>query len=53
MTELVVAFMLAAVVLTLSALASGIVERVPLSFPIIFLGLGFLIGERASSAQAL
>ena len=29
-----------------SALASGLVERAPLSFPIIFLGLGFLIGER-------
>jgi NhaP-type Na+/H+ or K+/H+ antiporter len=42
----VVAFMLVAVVLTISALASGIVERAPLSFPIIFLGLGFLIGER-------
>ncbi len=41
-----VAFGLAAVVLTVSALASGIVERAPLSFPIIFLGLGFLIGER-------
>ena len=46
MPELVVAFALAAVVLTVSALASGIVERAPLSFPIIFLGLGFLIGER-------
>jgi NhaP-type Na+/H+ or K+/H+ antiporter len=44
--DLVAAFALAAVVLTLSALASGIVERAPLSFPIIFLGLGFLIGER-------
>src|SRR5918997_1257673 len=43
---LVAAFALAAVVLTVSALASGIVERAPLSFPIIFLGLGFLIGER-------
>src|SRR5215211_3737033 len=43
--ELLAAFALAAVVLTLSALASGIVERAPLSFPIIFLGLGFLIGE--------
>lgn len=29
-----------------SALASGLVERAPLSFSIIFLGLGFLIGER-------
>ncbi|MDQ3913469.1 MAG: cation:proton antiporter [Actinomycetota bacterium] len=46
MPELVVAFALAAVVLTVSALASGIVERAPVSFPIIFLGLGFLIGER-------
>jgi NhaP-type Na+/H+ or K+/H+ antiporter len=44
--DLVAAFALAAVVLTLSALASGVVERAPLSFPIIFLGLGFLIGER-------
>jgi NhaP-type Na+/H+ or K+/H+ antiporter len=43
---LVLTFGLAAVVLTVSALASGIVERAPLSFPIIFLGLGFLIGER-------
>ena len=41
-----VAFTLAAVVLTLPALASGVVERAPQSFPIIFLGLGFLIGER-------
>jgi NhaP-type Na+/H+ or K+/H+ antiporter len=46
LSELVVAFGLAAVVLTVSALASGIVERAPLSFPIIFLGFGFLIGER-------
>ncbi len=46
MPELVAAFALAAAVLTLSALASGIVDRAPLSFPIIFLGLGFLIGER-------
>ncbi|HYZ03501.1 MAG TPA: cation:proton antiporter [Rubrobacter sp.] len=45
MSELVVALGLVAIVLTVSALASGIVERAPLSFPIIFLGLGFLIGE--------
>jgi NhaP-type Na+/H+ or K+/H+ antiporter len=44
--ELMVAFALVSVVLTVSALASGIVARTPLSFPIIFLGLGFLIGER-------
>jgi sodium/hydrogen antiporter len=45
LSELVVALGLVAIVLTVSALASGIVERAPLSFPIIFLGLGFLIGE--------
>lgn len=40
-------FALMAVVLTLSALAAGLVERAPLSFPMIFLGLGFLLGPRA------
>ncbi len=44
--DLLTAFALVAAVLTVSALASGIVERAPLSFPIIFLGLGFLLGER-------
>jgi NhaP-type Na+/H+ or K+/H+ antiporter len=53
LSELVVAFGLAAVVLTVSALASGIVERAPLSFPIIFLGLGFLIGERGFALLTL
>ncbi len=33
-----------AVVLTISALAAGLVERAPLSFPMLFLGLGFLLG---------
>ena len=46
MPDLLTAFALVAAVLTVSALASGIVERAPLSFPIIFLGLGFLLGER-------
>lgn len=45
MTDLVLGFALVAIVLTVSALASGIVERAPLSFPMIFLGLGFLLGE--------
>ena len=40
------AFALIAVVLTLSALAAGVVERAPLSFPMIFLALGFLLGPR-------
>ena len=35
-----------AVVMTVTALASGLVERSPLSFPLIFLGLGFLLGSR-------
>jgi NhaP-type Na+/H+ or K+/H+ antiporter len=45
MSELVLGLALIAVVLLVSALASGIVERAPLSFPIIFLGLGFLLGQ--------
>ena len=46
MSALVLGFALVAVVLIVSALASGLVERAPLSFPMIFLGLGFLLGER-------
>ncbi len=46
MNELLVAFALVAVVLTVSALASPFVERGPISFPIIFLGLGFALGAR-------
>jgi NhaP-type Na+/H+ or K+/H+ antiporter len=45
MSELVTGFALVAVVLTVAGLTSGIVERAPLSFPIIFLGLGFLLGH--------
>ncbi len=44
MTELVLGMGLIALIMTLSALASGIVDRAPLSFPLIFLGLGFLLG---------
>lgn len=43
-TELLTVFALVAVVLTVAGLASGFVERAPISFPIIFLGLGFLLG---------
>lgn len=46
MPDLNTGFAIIAIVLTLSALASGLVERLPLSFPMIFLGLGFLLGER-------
>lgn len=42
--ELAGTFALVAGVLTIAALAAGIVERAPLSFPMIFLGLGFVLG---------
>ena len=45
MPELLAGFALVAVVLTIAGLTSGFVERAPLSFPIIFLGLGFLLGS--------
>jgi sodium/hydrogen antiporter len=44
--ELDSAFGLMAGVLVVSALAAGLVERAPLSFPMLFLGLGFLLGDR-------
>ncbi len=44
MSELVLGMGLIAVVLTVAALVSGVVERAPLSFPMIFLGIGFLLG---------
>ena len=53
MPDLLTAFALVAVVLTVSALASGIVERAPLSFPILFLGLGFVLGERGLGLLSL
>jgi NhaP-type Na+/H+ and K+/H+ antiporter len=33
-------------VLVVSALAAGLVERAPLSLPMLFLGLGFVVGNR-------
>jgi NhaP-type Na+/H+ or K+/H+ antiporter len=45
MPDVLMVFTLVGLVLTVSALASGIVERAPLSFPLLFLGLGFLLGE--------
>jgi NhaP-type Na+/H+ or K+/H+ antiporter len=45
MPNVLLAFALVVIVLMKSALTSGIVERAPLSFPLIFLGLGFLLGE--------
>ncbi len=46
MPDLETALALLAIVLIVSALASGFVVRAPLSFPMIFLFLGFLLGER-------
>lgn len=39
-------FGLLAFVLVASSLISGIVDRVPLSLPVVFLGVGFLLGEQ-------
>jgi NhaP-type Na+/H+ or K+/H+ antiporter len=46
MPDLLSAFTLIAIVLIVSALASGLIERAPVSFPMIFLGIGFLLGDR-------
>ena len=43
--EFLPAFGLIAVIMVATALVSGAVERSPLSFPILFLALGFLLGE--------
>jgi NhaP-type Na+/H+ or K+/H+ antiporter len=45
--DLVTGFALMAVVLTVSALMAGVIERAPLSFPMLFVGLGFLLGPHA------
>jgi sodium/hydrogen antiporter len=42
--EYITAFSLIAVVLIVSALAAGLVDRAPLSFPMIFLAVGFIVG---------
>src|SRR5262245_31600207 len=44
MSPFVLGMGIIAIVLLISALASGLVDRDPLSFPLIFLGLGFLVG---------
>ncbi len=43
--DIVHGFGLVALVLTVSALLAGLVERAPLSFPMLFLGLGFLLAD--------
>jgi NhaP-type Na+/H+ or K+/H+ antiporter len=44
MAELLPAMGVIAIVLLVAALVSGLVDRAPISFPMIFLGLGFLLG---------
>ena len=46
MPDFLTLFGLIGVVLTVSALTSGVVERAPVSFPILFLGLGFVLGKQ-------
>ena len=46
MPDILTGLGLVAGVLIVSALASGVVERAPLSFPMIFMGIGALIGSR-------
>ena len=46
MPDFLLVFGIIAIVLTVTALSSGLVERAPLSFSLIFLGLGFLLGEK-------
>ena len=45
MSDFALAFGIVAVVLTVTALASGFVERSPLSFPLMFLVFGLALGE--------
>ena len=45
MPEFILIIGVIAIVLTVTALASGLVERSPLSFPMMFLGPGFLLGR--------
>ena len=46
MPDFILIFGVIAIVLAVTALASGLVERSPWSFPLIFLGLGFLLGSQ-------
>ena len=45
MPDFILAFGIVAIVMTITALTSGLVERSPLSSPLMFLALGFILGE--------
>ncbi len=51
MSDFILIFGVIAVVLTVTALASGLVERSPLSFPLIFLGVGAMTDFSALLSQ--
>lgn len=53
MIDLVTGFAIVGAVLVLSALASPLVQRGPISFPIIFLGLGFAFGPHGLQILAI
>ena len=53
MPSLLTAFALFGAVLVLAPLASGGVQRAPISFPIIFLGFGILLGDRGFGVLSL
>lgn len=46
MNDLVTAFSIIAVVLIVSALVSGLIERMPISLPLVFLAIGIVLGPR-------
>lgn len=51
--ELLVPLGFAGGALVLAALAAGFVDRAPLSFPMLFLGLGLVLGDGATGALSL
>ncbi|MCH8309373.1 MAG: hypothetical protein IIB17_02605 [Chloroflexi bacterium] len=53
MIDMLLVFGVIAVILLVTALASGIVERSPLSFPLMFLGLGLVLGKQGFGAIEL
>ncbi|HEX3721321.1 MAG TPA: cation:proton antiporter [Nitrolancea sp.] len=53
MPSLIDAFALFGVVLLVAPLVSGLIQRAPISFPIIFLGLGVLLGNRGFGVLSL
>ncbi len=53
MPDVLTAFGLISAVLIVSALLSGIVERAPISFPMVFLALGFLLGDHGFGVLTL